>query len=161
PTIYLSSLNSKDRKVIVKAHSNPGFSQGNLVFSQNGKLLEQRFDPKSGTLMGDIVPVVSDQISTNETRGYSAFTISDSGTLAYQPDVVTPSPLIWLDRTGKQTDTAGELAYYSHPRISPDGKKIAVIRHETHSEQGDIYLYDVQRHAMVRFTRQTAIYNNP
>ncbi|PWT91849.1 MAG: hypothetical protein C5B54_04520, partial [Acidobacteria bacterium] len=161
PTIYFSSLGSKDRKPIVKTPSNAGFSQGNLIFSENGKLVAQRFDPKSGTLMGDIVPVVSDQISTNETRGYSAFTISESGTLAYQPDVVTPSPMIWLDRTGKQMDTAGELAYYSHPRISPDGKKIAVIRHETHSEQGNIYLYDVQRHAMVRFTRQTAIYNNP
>src|SRR5262249_7692129 len=56
---------------------------------------------------------------------------------------------------GKQIETVGATAYYSSPRISPDGKRIAVLRRETHTEAGDIWLYDMERRNMSRLTFST------
>lgn len=160
--VYLSSLRSKDRKLVLKAVSNVAYTpSGILLFYRDGRLMGQKFDWKKQVTSGEPFNVAPERISYNLGRGFAAFSVSDSGTLSYEPDNVAPSPLIWLDRAGKQIDTAGDLGFYTSPRLSPDGKRIAVVRHETHSEEGDMYLYDTERRNISRFTFRPAPYSPP
>lgn len=159
--VFLSSLHSKESKLLLKVNSNVAYrSPGILLFCRDRKLMGQKFDWKRGTFSGEAFTVVEETLSFNAGRGLAAFSVSETGILAYQTDTVTPSPLVWLDRTGKQVNTAGELGYYTNPRISPDGKRIAVVRHETHSEEGDVWLYDTERSSSTRFTFNAAGYTD-
>jgi serine/threonine protein kinase len=159
--VFLSSLHSKDSRLVSKVNSRVAFLlPGYLLFYRDGKLMGLKFDWKRGAVSGDAFAIAPETVSYNAGRGFPGFSASETGVLSYQPDTVTPSPLVWLDRTGKQVDTAGELDFYTCPRISPDGKRIAVVRHGTHSEEGDIWLYDTERSSMTRFTLNPAAYTD-
>lgn len=60
--------------------------------------------------------------------------------------------LTWFDRQGKPVGTAGEPGLYRTLTISPDGKRIAVERAETGTQNRDIWLVDVASGAMTRLT---------
>lgn len=161
-TVNIGSLHSKDRKLLMNANSNVAYvSPGYLLFYRDGKLMGQKFDWKRQTLSGEVFSVSPDQLAYNQARGFTTFSASYNGVISYQPDRVTPSSLIWLDRSGKQTGTAGEPGFFSNARLSPDGKRIVVIRHETHTEEGDIWLLDLEKNNLSRFTFKPDIYSSP
>lgn len=60
--------------------------------------------------------------------------------------------LTWFDREGKVVGTAGEPGLYRTLTISADGKRIAVERAETGTQNRDIWLVDVASGAMTRLT---------
>ncbi len=160
--VFFSSLNSQDSKLVLKINSNVAFVRpGTLLYYRDGKLRAQKFDWKRGAVSGEAFTIEQETVTYNFARGFAAFAASQTGVLSYQPDTVVLSPLVWLDRSGKQMDTAGELSFYTHPRISPDGKRIAAVRHETHSEEGDIWLFDTERNNMTRLTFNTSDYSPP
>ena len=56
--IYVASLDSKDRKLVLKASSNPLYvSPGYLLFHRQGTLMAQQFDADRLQLEGDAVPI--------------------------------------------------------------------------------------------------------
>src|SRR4029078_9242659 len=48
--------------------------------------------------------------------------------------------LTWVDQSGKTIETVGTAAPYIGPDLSPDGKRIAVHRHE--GDGGDVWLLE-------------------
>ncbi len=75
-----------------------------------------------------------------------------AGTLAFRSgSLVTPSRLTWFDRAGKSVGTVGEIGDHYMPRLSPDGRKLAV---ETHGGEGggDVFVYDLQTGTRTRLT---------
>jgi serine/threonine protein kinase len=62
------------------------------------------------------------------------YAISVSGTLIYIPgragELVTGRTLVWVDRNGREEPLAAQPKIYSSPKISPDGKRVAVIIQE-------------------------------
>ena len=60
--------------------------------------------------------------------------------------------LTWFDRQGKVLGTAGDAGVYRTLTISPDGKRIAVERTESGTQNRDIWLVDVATGGMTRFT---------
>src|SRR6516162_3770476 len=58
--------------------------------------------------------------------------------------------LTWVDRSGKTIETVGTSAPYIGPDLSPDGKRIAVHRHE--GETGDVWLLESGPGAGTRYT---------
>jgi Tol biopolymer transport system component len=58
--------------------------------------------------------------------------------------------LTWVDRSGKTIETVGTSAPYIGPDLSPDGKRIAVHRHE--GDGGDVWLLQSGPDAGTRFT---------
>lgn len=160
--LFLGSMDSKDSKLIVKDASK-GFVvlPGTILFARNGRLMGQTFDLKNLQTEGDAFQVVPEAVTYNSVRVFAAFSVSANGVLAFQPDRTPPSPLIWLDRAGKEVGKAGEPAYYQDPRISPDGKRIVVVRNEAHFEIGDIWFLDIARDSMTKFTFRPGFYSFP
>ena len=141
-------------KHLLSADTNALYSpSGDLLFIRQGTLLRQSFDAKKLELSGDPTPV-AEQVAAGSGLGiWRAFSVSENGVLAYRngPAVTGNVQLAWFDRTGKLVETLGTPGGYRGVDVSPDGKRIAVHRHDGNG--GDIWLFDsARRGTMLRFT---------
>src|SRR5207244_2082794 len=82
PGIYLSSLDSRDTRRLVRYGGTVQISQGSIVYSRGGTVVAQPFDAQNGSLAGDAVVVV-DNVSSETASGRAAFSVSQNGVLAY------------------------------------------------------------------------------
>src|SRR5579864_2494269 len=97
-------------------------------------------------------PVLQD-VSYNSTSGSAQFDFSQkTGTLVYR-SVGTEGGMVslqWLDGGGKLQPLPAKPGPYMQPRLSPDGKLVAMT--VVGSSGSDIWTYDWQRDAMSRLT---------
>jgi hypothetical protein len=148
--IFVGSLDGEKPKLLVDARSNAAYAAGHLLFVRHKTLLAQRFDPKSLRLSGDAFPIAE---GVQDDPGFfnAVFSVSQQGALAYQEagGTIGLSEVAWVDRSGKKIDILGDPAddYYD-PRISPDGRRVAVVV----GDPGDIWIYDVARRVRTRLT---------
>ena len=86
-----------------------------------------------------------------------SFTTSRNGHLSYELDsrVGTNSLLRWVDRSGRDLGTVGELGEYSDPVLSPDETQVAFRR------DGDIWLLNLTRGLESPFTFDPAFERFP
>ncbi len=137
---------SKERKRLLAGESPAVYSAGHLLFEREGTLMAQPFDSAKLELRGESFPVV-EQIGT---PGRAAFSASPEGTLAYRTGG-GKTQLAWFDRTGKELERLSQPEEQEDPRLSPDGKRVAVQRR---SPEGmyDIWLLEPARDTSTRFT---------
>jgi eukaryotic-like serine/threonine-protein kinase len=147
--IFVGSLDGEKPKLLVNARSNAAYAAGHLLFVRQKTLLAQPFDPKSLKLTGEAFPI-AEKVQDDPGFFNAVFSVSDQGTLAYQEAGGTTglSELAWVDRSGKKIDVLGEPADYYEPRISPDGRRVAVGV----GDPGDVWIYDVARRVRTRLT---------
>jgi Tol biopolymer transport system component len=62
------------------------------------------------------------------------------------------SVLTFLDRYGKQAGKLGQRAIYDSAVLSPDGKRVAAIKHDLDNESFDLFVFDVGTGAEKRLT---------
>ena len=152
-SIYVGSLDSADRKLLLAADSNNAvYSQGHLLFLRETTLMAQPFDPQRLELTGEAFPI-AEQIQTSPTAPPNGFfSASENGVLAYQTGTgASGSQLAWFDRSGKQMGTLGDAAPYGDLELAVDGRRASVsIR--VGSVARDIWLYNVERGLRTRFT---------
>src|SRR5262249_36420235 len=115
---------------------------GHLVFGTENTLRAVAFDLERLTVAGEPVPVVS-PIVTNRGPGETVeYDVAPDGTLVYLPTSVaspaTRTP-VWVDRQGRETSLGMQAAPYVHPRLAPDGTRVAVWH------EGNIWLWDLGR----------------
>jgi Tol biopolymer transport system component len=151
--VFVAALDSNESKRLLAADTNALYSaSGDLLFMRQGTLLRQSFDLKRLELSGDPTPV-AEQVATS-INSVGAFSVSENGVLAYRngPGATGGTvQLAWFDRAGKPVETIGEPGAYRGVNVSPDGKRIAVHRHD--SSGGDIWIFDsARRESMSRFT---------
>jgi Tol biopolymer transport system component len=112
-----------------------------------GGLVAQRLDLAQGVLTGE--PVTLADIDAD---GVSPVTVAATGLVAYRAGSRGRTQLTWVDRSGEARGTVGNPDNYASPRVSPDGRRVAVSR--TVAGNGDIWLLDGTR--MSRFTFDAA-----
>jgi serine/threonine-protein kinase len=150
----LLSLGSKEWRPVGQPGMGGAAAQyvptGHLVYAQEGGLVALPFDTGAGRL-GSPIPLL-ERVDVDPS-GRPAFALSDSGTLVYvpRPPALPARSLMQVDRDGRQTPISDVQGAYSHPRFSPDGKRLAVA---IESESGsDIWVYDLlRRGARTRIT---------
>ena len=128
---------------------------GYVIFLRESTLMAQAFDLSRMELRGEPVPLVekTEIVSGNVTSAVGAFTISETGPLAYQtgPGVVR-CELVWFDRAGKRLAALGDRADYGDVSLSPDNARAAVRLIDPERGTFDLWLYDVARGLRERFT---------
>ena len=155
--IYLASLDSSERKLVLNADSsNVVYTQGHLLFLRETTLMAQPFDPRRIVLTGEAFPV-AEQIQTQGNPLAGVFSASENGVLAYQTGTAMDGfTLTWLDRSGKKIGILGEPAIYGDLELSPDGKRASVGIPEP-GKGRNIWIYDVARSLKTRFTFDAAM----
>lgn len=117
--------------------------------------MAQPFDPATLVLSGEAAAVGEPvQMNTASLRA-SAFSVSATGALIYQPGVsgVGNAHMVWSDRTGRQTAVLSDGVPYRDVSLSPDGKRASVSLFDEKGSLGsDLWVIDVMRGLRTKFT---------
>ncbi|MGB5816060.1 MAG: protein kinase [Thermoanaerobaculia bacterium] len=122
---------------------------GHLVFIRDKTMMAVRFDLEKLETTGAPVSVLTD-LMPELGQGDTPITFSSNGTLAYVPAaVMNPQlQLTWVDRQGNETPFA-KPNRYQHPKISPDGRRIALTIEDT---TWDLWALEVERGTLSRLS---------
>jgi Tol biopolymer transport system component/aminoglycoside phosphotransferase (APT) family kinase protein len=157
--IYVTALDSSERKLLVPGGSNVMYAQGYLFFLRGQTLMAQPFDVERLELTGDATPL-AERVAIGGRIGTAAgFSVSETGVLAYQTGPAGGallSQLVWFDRSGKQIGALGDQAPYGDLALTPDGGRLAVSLGVRAGGGRDIWLFDVARGLRTRFTFDVA-----
>ena len=167
--IYVGSLDSADRTLVLRGALRPAYGSGHLLFLRDATLMAQPFDARTMRLTGDPVPI-ADGIANNTSNGRTALSVSDAGVLAYRTGItagVARSVLVWRDRSGRRLASVGAPADYVEAQLSPDARTVAVLignrpvadAAALAPQPGDVWLLDLSRNAIP--TRLTLRANQP
>ena len=132
--IEVLSLKSRSRKVLIEGGVFGRYlPTGHLVYARGGNLLAVPFDLRRLAVTGSAMPVL-EGVGMNNSDGWAAFATSETGSLAYVPaSVLNPEArLLWVERGGAEQPVLAKPGHYAAPRLSPDGRRIAIAI----SEQG-------------------------
>jgi Tol biopolymer transport system component len=162
-SIAALSLKTGEIKVLVRSgyfgrYLPTGGSTGHLVYVHEGVLFAVPFDPARLELRGAAVPLLEDVAGDpNSAAGKFSFSAvpSGPGTFAYQTGKVSVQswPVSWLDNSEKTQPLIATPGFYTTPRFSPDGQRLALLKIAGNDRV--IFIYDWQRDTMSRLTFDT------
>lgn len=135
------SLRTRERRLILSGAGFARYSAGRLLFVREGRLHAVSLDPGRLEMRGE-PEVVVDAVRYDPRNGGSHVSLSASGVFLYGPGVPTAreSYLVWVDRSGELTRIADTPRRFRDPRLSPDGRRIAVAIGS--STESDLWLVD-------------------
>ena len=160
--IAVLSLETSKWHTVVKGGSYGRYtSSGHIVYAHAGSLMAVPFDLKRMEVAGSPMPVREGVVTTALTSGGAEYDVTDSGLLAYVPGNARPPvrTVVWIDRNGMTRNVAAPPKFYSSPRLSPDGKFLALQVNENGSP--DIWVYDFARNTLTRLTFGPGVNTSP
>jgi serine/threonine-protein kinase len=124
--------------------SHPRYAtSGHLVYLLGNDLFAVRFDEQRLRLVGEPAPVLS---GIEATSGFGQYSFSRDGALLVAMESRNARrELVWVDREGREERFPAQPRAYTYPRISPDGRRIALNARETN--RGQIFVWDTARAA--------------
>jgi serine/threonine protein kinase/Tol biopolymer transport system component len=152
--IYLASLDSRDRTLLVNALSNVDYSGGYLFYQRDGTLMAHPFDADAGRLTGVAFPTV-EKVRLNALNGRAAFSISSTGTIAYVSEdrgAVEARTISLFDRSGKLIRKIDKAGAYTQATFSPNGRQAIVMEDPGPPAVRTLHLLDLERGVFSRFT---------
>ncbi len=150
--IYVGSLDQTEpARLLIEGGSNAKYATERILFLRGGDLVAQAFDPDALALTGDPI-VVAEQIDIIGSAATGAFTVSDTGVLAYRAGTGQASDLVWIDRQGRRLGVLAEGAEFGDVELSPDGARAAVSVLDPTRGTRDIWLVDTTSGQRTRFT---------
>jgi Tol biopolymer transport system component/predicted Ser/Thr protein kinase len=128
-------------------------SPGYLLWMRADTLVAQRFDANRVRTEGNPEPVADSVSSAGLGTGVrrAAFWTSGTGSLAYFSGPGQSFRMTWVSRDGKHREGIGPEDVYEWPKLSPDGRRLAVSRGASSSLQ-DIWVYEFDRNLITRLT---------
>ena len=143
--IVVQSLTSGQRTVLVNGGSDARYvPTGHVVYALGATMFALPFNVKTLQASGGPVPVLDGitRASVNTTAAF--FSFSDNGSLAFIPGGLaggTPVTLALVNRNGEKTPLNVAPQPYFQPRISPDGRQLAVEVND--GKDANIWVYDL------------------
>lgn len=149
--VAVQSLATGERTNLVQGAVYPRFaSSGHIIYQQDGSIFAVPFDFQRLTVTGKAVPAVETVLRSTFT-GATQYSISNTGSLVYvsggtQTDHCV---LVWVNRNGFEQPLAAPPRSYLFPRVSPEGRRVAVAITD---KGGQIWIYDLSRDTLTRLT---------
>ena len=141
--IVTQSLRTGARTIVLTGGADARYvPSGHVVYAVSGVLFAVPFDAKRRTVTGGPVPVV-EGVRRGAASGAAHFSVSNTGSLVYVPGPVGSSrmDLAFVDRKGTLEPLKLPPGPYEHPRVSPDGKRIAFGSDE--GKDANVYIYEL------------------
>jgi serine/threonine protein kinase/Tol biopolymer transport system component len=156
--IEVVSLETGERTPIMDANSSVVYSpSGHLLFWRDGSLMVIGFDADSLNVEGDPVPIAEDVAYTGNE--YSVFSLSQTGSLAYQSGASTGAMtrLYHMDMKGTVLGEPSPAALHSQVALSHDGRRAAFRG----ADNTTIWVRDLARGTATRFTFEDGDHFSP
>ncbi len=135
-----------------------GIVDGVLVYvTATGVVEGVLIDVGKRKVIGTPVQIVTD-VSINPTSGLARAALSRTGTLFYQSGTQL-SQLVTATAAGGSRTVLEELREYGFPRLSPDGRRLALAIGS--SDRRDIWLYELSSGTMTRLTTEGTLNERP
>jgi eukaryotic-like serine/threonine-protein kinase len=142
-------LQTRSRHTLIEGSTPKLAATGDLLFARQGRLWATKFDRTRLEVVGTPVPLV-EQLGDG-FDGQAMYTVSTDGSLAYIPGAgSTIGSMAWLDRTGKATPALDDQLGFLWPRLSPDGRRVAVS--VTREDGLDLWAFDLERGSRQKLT---------
>jgi Tol biopolymer transport system component/tRNA A-37 threonylcarbamoyl transferase component Bud32 len=151
---------SSQRRDLIPKGTNPRYaSSGHLLYALGGTVLAVPFDRQRLEVKGPPVPVIEGVLQLPRS-GAAQYSFSATGSMVYVSASVPAAQrrLVWVDRNGSEGPLAAPARSYREPRVSPDGRRIAVV---IEGQETQIWLYDLPREALTRLTIEGNTNANP
>jgi Tol biopolymer transport system component len=151
--IVVESLRTKVRKTIVERASGGAYlKSGHLVFGRGGVLYAMPFDVKTLSVSGEAIAIIEGvRRAAPGTTAHMHAVVSDTGTLAFLPGPATMNSMVQIarfDRAGVAEPLNVPMGSYNHPRLSPDGARVAVTVDD--GKDAQVWLYGTSKTSAVR-----------
>ncbi len=144
--IVAQSLKSGERTTIIRGGTNPKYLPGGrLLFARGGSVLVAPFDPRRRLVTADASPILAGVVESSD--GAIQLSVSRAGGVVYLAGESdrTRKTLVWVDRQGNVQPFAAPERAYSSPRLSPDGRMLAVA--VAGPDRDEVWTYDIARSA--------------
>jgi Tol biopolymer transport system component len=133
--VVVQRLGSTERTVVVRGGTDARYvPTGHLVYALMGSLMGQRFDEKTARIQGAPVPLIeglAGPLGGPSVTGVAHYAFSPTGVLAYAPGRTTGAgdelTVVLASRDGTVEQLPLPPRAYSQPRLSPDGKQLALV----------------------------------
>jgi serine/threonine protein kinase/Tol biopolymer transport system component len=158
--IYVGSLDSEEPKLISSELSGTViYASGDLLYVRDHSLMAQPFSLDRLETTGPPVPIAQQELQKDMGFSQSGFSVSQNGVLLFESLADAPSRLVWFDSSGKELEQLSEGGYRD-PRISPDGRFLAVASDDEHNGRYYVRIYDLARGMSTRVS-DTVILQTP
>jgi serine/threonine-protein kinase len=153
--IAVQRLETGERHVLIRGGTYARYvPTGHLVYYRAGTMMAVPFDPVRLEVTGTPVPVLEGVMSSTGGSGAAQFSFASLGSLVYVPGGPQAGErmLVWVDRKGAETPLPAPSRAYDDPRLSPDGRQVALIEGATN----DVWVYDIPHATLTRLTFEGA-----
>jgi serine/threonine-protein kinase len=157
--VAVLDLQTGTHKVLVRGGSDARYvTTGHLVYGAAGTLRAVAFDLASLETRGTPIPTVSEVLTT--TSGAMNAVVGTGGVLVYVSgrSGSVERIIVWVDRQGQETSVPVPPRPYTYPRITPDGRRIALYIQD---QESDVWLWDNERTTLTRATFEPGLDSYP
>jgi eukaryotic-like serine/threonine-protein kinase len=158
--VAVQPVGTGERRNLVQLGTQPRYApSGHLVYAQGGSLMAVPFDPQRLEVTGTAVPV-AEGVQQSTASGAAQYSFSSTGSLVYVHGGLQSAQLrlVWVSRNGAEQPLAAPAHAYLAPRLSPDGRRVAVSIME---QETQVWLYDLSRETSTRLTFEGNYNLNP
>jgi Tol biopolymer transport system component len=151
--IYMSSLDGKEKTLVVHARSNIGYAPGFLFYVDGQAALRALpFNAAKGTVQGE-AQVIVDTVGYQPSVYWGAFVVAQNGTVIYSKTAAAAqSRLTWYGRSGKVLNQTGQSGVQANPALSPDASRATVDITDLRANNLDVWIEDLNKGTNTRFT---------
>ena len=163
--IVVESLTTRERETLITGARDARYlATGHLVYGLNGVILAVPFDAGNRQLTGGPVSLIDgvlEALGINNS-GAMHFAVANNGSLVYVPGAAAGSgavSLTWVDLDGNEEVISAPPRVYDHPRVSPDGTRVAVDIDD--GDNIDVWIWDLERETLTQLTFDEGIDDFP
>jgi Tol biopolymer transport system component len=151
PNTVARSLGDGTVQVVLKGRGGARYlNSGHLIYGAENRLFAVPFDPATLRVMGPEV-ALPESVAVSTLSLWAMAAIAANGTMAYIGDtgLQGQSQLVWADEHGRTSPALTAPRVYSDPKLSPDGKRVAL---HLWDEDNDVWIGDLVRGGLTRMT---------
>ena len=125
---------------------------GHILFGRtDGTLAAAPFSLQSLKVTGPPTTIVR-SLQVLSVTGRTDFSLARDGTIAFVVGTSGTRQLVAVDRRGATRPLSADTRLYAFPRISPDGKRVALQINEPVQPEWDVWVYELAARTFSRLT---------
>ena len=151
--IVVASLDATEDRTVVWNGSAASYAPtGHLIYALGNDLFAIAFDPDTLETSGTAVSLEQGLARATFVGDSANYGMSEDGSLVYRAadgGQAAPRTLVWVDREGREEVVGIEPGLYVYPRVSHDGRRVAL---DDRNEVSDLWIWDFTLETRTRLT---------